>query len=63
MNDTITIEVLINRRDARCDFCSQSNQSCFNSPNAGVNDGDRDICVKCIDLLHTLLHASPIPSA
>ena len=58
MNETITIQVAIRRRTAKCDFCSQSAQDCINAPNAGVNDGDRDICVSCIDKLYTLLHAT-----
>jgi hypothetical protein len=59
MKDTITVQIEIRRRNAICDFCSQSNQDCFNPLNAGTNDGERDICFACVDRLHALLHATP----
>jgi hypothetical protein len=52
------VQIVIRRRNAICDFCSRGNQDCINIPNAGVNDGERDICVSCVDKLHALLPAN-----
>jgi hypothetical protein len=60
MTEFISIDVLIVRRDATCDFWGQANQKCLHSPNSQFSDtgNGRDICVTCVEKLHALQYAS-----
>lgn len=59
------VPVVIEKRQAACDFCSQGKQECFNSPNSANRGADgRDICRACItSLAKTIGMVMPTPDA
>lgn len=53
MTTMLVLTVDVEERSAVCDFCSQANQSCYNSVNSSAERSRAgvDICKKCVRLL------------